>query len=294
VSDTARPRSLPPRAVPLGRRGVVVMLLAVAGLWAYAELDLTLDGLLPVQGGRAIAADFFAAALRPALDYEAPVPGASPFLLRLLEALWRTLAFAAAGIALAIAGGFTLGFLASSAWWAADPGGRPGGPLRRLLAPVVQWSARLAIAGMRSVHELLWAVLFLTAMGVSTGPAVVAIAIPYAGTLAKVYSEVLEEASPRASEALLAAGSGALTTFAFGRLPQALPDMLAYTFYRFECAVRSAAVLGFFGYETLGYFLRQSFDNLHYRETWSYLYALFALVLVLEGWSVLLRRRLVG
>jgi phosphonate transport system permease protein len=70
--------------------------------------------------------------------------------------------------------------------------------------------------------------------------------------------------------------------------------MAAYAFYRFECAVRSSAVLGFFGFETLGYGLELSFENLHFREVWTHLYALIALVLVLETWSASLRRRFVA
>mgnify|MGYP006146677071 CR=1 FL=1 len=54
--------------------------------------------------------------------------------------------------------------------------------------------------------------------------------------------------------------------------------MTGYAFYRFECALRSAAVLGFFGIPTLGYYVHQSFANAHYHEVWSYLYALFVLV----------------
>lgn len=283
---------LPRRPWPLGRRGVVLLLLGAACLWAQQVLGLSLGELVPNEGGRALAGKFFGAALQPALDYEDPVPGAPPFLLRLGGALWRTLQFAGAGLALALVLGLPLGFLASSAWWAGDPA-RQGGVLGRArwLAPALQSAVRVVIAAMRSVHELLWAVLFLTAVGVSSSAAVVAIALPYAGTLAKVFSEMLDEASPRGSEALRAAGAGPVATFLFARLPAAAPDMLAYSFYRFECAVRSAAVLGFFGYETLGYHLRRSFEHLHYRETWTYLYAFFALVLVFEGWSIALRRR---
>jgi phosphonate transport system permease protein len=69
--------------------------------------------------------------------------------------------------------------------------------------------------------------------------------------------------------------------------------MSAYSFYRFECAVRSSAVLGFFGYPTIGYYLRLSAENLHYREVWTYLYALIALVLIVELWSSRLRERIV-
>ena len=82
--------------------------------------------------------------------------------------------------------------------------------------------------------------------------------------------------------------------FLHGILPRALPDMTAYAFYRYECAIRSSAILGFFGYPTLGYFLRASFENLHYREVWTYLYALLVLVLVLDGWSARLRERFVA
>ena len=78
-----------------------------------------------------------------------------------------------------------------------------------------------------------------------------------------------------------------------GLLPRASADMAAYAFYRFECAIRSSAILGFFGYETLGYYMRASFQNLHYREVWTYLYAMLALVLVLEAWSAAMRRRFV-
>ena len=285
-----------PAGQGIGRRWPLVLLLLALGWVAAAWLQLSVDDLVPHAGGQALAREFFAAAFTPALDYEDPVPGAPPFWLEVGAALWRTLAFAAAGIALALFGGIPLGFLASSSWWAGDPAraGSRAGWARRLGAPSLQASTRLLIAGMRSVHELLWAVLFLTAVGASTAAAVLAIAIPYAGTLAKVFSEMLDEASPRSSEGLTAVGAGPVNVFLFGRLPRALPDMFAYAFYRLECAVRSAAVLGFFGYATLGYSLRQSFLNVHYAETWTYLYAFFALVLCFEGWSILLRRRLVG
>ena len=79
-----------------------------------------------------------------------------------------------------------------------------------------------------------------------------------------------------------------------GLLPRALPDLAAYAFYRFECALRSSAVLGFFGFPTLGYYLSASFENLHYGEVWTYLYALFLLVAAADLWSGVLRRRLVS
>lgn len=289
----------PRRPSPVGRRGQVLLALLASGGAAWFALDLSLAGLLPHAGGATIARDFFAAALTPALHYEAGfVPsGAGPFLARVAEAAYRTLVFASAAMSLALVAAVPLGFLASTSWWAADPAGGTSPAarlLRRSIGPTLQGITRLLIALLRSVHELLWAVLFLAAFGLNTASAVLALAIPYAGTLAKVFSEMLDEAPRDAAFALRAAGAAPLQVFLFGLVPRALPDMAAYSFYRFECCVRSSAILGFFGYETFGYFIRASFENLHYREVWTYLYALIALVLLLEGWSAALRRRFVA
>ena len=123
--------------------------------------------------------------------------------------------------------------------------------------------------------------------------AILAIALPYAGTLAKVFSEMVDEAPRESAAALAGAGATPLAAFLFGLLPRALPDLAAYAFYRFECALRSSAVLGFFGFPTLGYYLAASFENLHYGEVWTYLYTLFLLVVAADVWSGALRRRLV-
>jgi phosphonate transport system permease protein len=289
------------RPFPLGRRGLGLVALALLSLAAWIALDLSPALLLPHDGGARVAREFFGAALRPALDYQAEfVPaGADPFLARVVEASRRTVVFAAAAMSLALVVGLVLGFLASTRWWAGDPrtAGSSvvgGSPWRRALGPTVQTGTRLLIALMRSVHELLWAVVLLAAFGVNTAAAVVALAIPFSGVLAKVFSELLDEAPDEAAQALRMAGAGPIQVFLAGTLSRTLPDMSAYAFYRFECAVRSSAILGFFGYETLGYYLKLSFESLHYREVWTYLYALLALVLLLEAWSAALRRRFVA
>ena len=131
-------------------------------------------------------------------------------------------------------------------------------------------------------------------MGLTPLAAVVAIAIPYAGVFAKVFSEMLDEAPRDTAAALRDAGASPLRAFLFGLVPRALPDMTGYAFYRFECALRSAAVLGFFGIPTLGLYVQLSFANAHYREVWSYLYAMFALVVTVDGWSGAVCRRMVA
>lgn len=286
--DPARADSAPPWW--RSRLGLFLML-GLSALGALALLEAPFSALLPQRGGWQIVGEFFAAMWRPALDYESPAPEGAPSILSAcLAGARRTLVFAAAGMSLALLLGVVLGFLGSRAWWDEEP----HGPLRRRMHQALWLGARTLITLMRSVHELLWAVLFLAAFGLNTFGAVIAIAIPYGGTLAKIFSELLEEAPRDSARALTQLGASATQRFVFGLAPRALADMCAYAFYRFECAVRSSAVLGFFGFPTLGYSIAQAFENLHYRELWTYLYALIALVLILELWSASLRRRFVA
>ncbi len=286
----AHPRSTVPR---LGRRGAVLLALLLAAFAAFLYLRPPMRGLLPQQGGLQLVRSFFSAMFHPALAYESAVPdGTPPLLLSALAAARRTVEFAAAAMSLALVGGLLLGYLASTAWWSEEVAGAGGG--WNLVAPAVYAVARLVIVGMRSVHELLWAVIFLAAFGLNTATAVIAIAIPYAGTLAKVFSEMIDEAPRDSANALRLAGAGPGQVFAFGLLPRALPDMSAYAFYRFECAVRSSAVLGFFGFPTLGYSISTAFENLHFTEVWTYLDVLALLIVGIELWSGALRRRFVA
>ncbi len=294
----AGPEALPEAGIlKAGRRGLVLASIVAAGLWAAFELELDPRDLVPGPGGLDVAREFFAHALKPALTYQASdLPaGIQPLPVKALEAARVTVTLAAAAISLSLAAGLALGFLASTAWWTGDAvPDRGRHTLRRTIRPLVYGGARVVIALMRSVHELLWAVLLLAALGLSELSAVIAIAIPYAGTLAKVFSEMLDEAPRDSALALRAAGASPAVVFLFGLLPRALPDMAAYAFYRFECALRSSAILGFFGYPTLGYYIAASFENLYYGEVWTYLYTLILLVAVADWWSGALRRRLVG
>jgi phosphonate transport system permease protein len=279
----ARLPAPPPR---ISRRAGTLLAILGAGIAAYFALGLSFKQLLPRAGGLRIARDFFAAALTPALDYEATDLPAdiAPFLFKVLDAVRATVVFAAAAMALALLIGLPLGCLAAESWWQGR--GKAG--------VAVRWCVRGFVIALRSVHELFWAVLFLAAFGLSPATGVLAIAIPYAGTLAKVFSEMLDEAPRRAAQALEGLGASPSQRFLFGLLPTAAPDLAAYAFYRFECSVRAAAVLGFFGIPTLGLHLKLSFENLHYAEVWTYLYAMIAVVLLLEAWSSRLRRRFVA
>lgn len=282
----------------LSRRGRVLVAIGLAAVLSWAVLGLSPAALVPRRGGLDVLVLFLRGAVSPAWTSEGEgVPaGSPPLVLKLFAAMRTTVVFAVAAMTLSLALGLLLGFLGASSWWSDDPACSrtlARRLLRGVVLPGTWFCVRVVIAAMRSVHELLWAVLFLAAFGLSPFSAVVAIAIPYGGTLAKVFSEMLDECPRGSARSLRAIGARPLQVFLVGQLPRALPDMSAYAFYRLECAVRSSAILGFFGYPTLGYHLRLSAENLHYREVWTYLYGLLAIVLVLELWSAHLRRRLV-
>ncbi len=276
----------PKRPFPFGKRTFVIFVLLGLGVLSWNALGIQISDLVPGEGGAKVVVDFFSHAVKPAVGYESEVPsGTKPLLVQALHAALRTVVFAAAAMTLSLLVGFLLGFPASTSWWSGNSF------LPKPVASFLYGGTRFLIALMRSVHELLWAVLFLAAFGFNTFSAVIAISIPYGGTLAKIFSEMIDETPRNASGALHMAGGTGLQIFSFGLLPRALPDMMAYAFYRFECAVRSSAILGFFGYQTLGYFIRGSFDNVHFGEVWTYLYTLFFLVLILDTWSGALRKR---
>lgn len=285
----AAERAFGRRAPRLGRRAVALIGLAALCGVALSQLDTPRSGLLPSEAGWKVARDFATTALRPAFDYENPQPGNQPFLLGLLAGLWNTVLLAAGGMGLAICVGSVLGLLGARVWWEGD-GDDALGPLAR----VGYTGVRLMIALMRSVHELLWAVVFLAAFGLTPFAAALALSIPYGGTLAKVFSEMLDEEPRAPALALRQLGANRRVELVLGLVPGVLPNALAYGFYRFECALRAAAVMGFFGLPTIGQDLKLAWFDLHYREVWTYLYALIALVLVFELWSGRLRRRFVA
>lgn len=276
----------PRQPAPVGARSGLVIAILLAFAWAVWQLDLTVDQLIP-QGDRLkILGEFFLGALTPDLS--------SLALTELMGAVWNTIVFATAAMVFALILGTVLGFLSSTAWWSDDGTGLGPSPtrVRCTICPAVYVFARLFIALFRSIHELFWAVLLLIALGVNPFSGVIAIAIPYGCTLAKVFAEMVDEAPRDSATALRAVGASSMQVYCFGLLTRALPDMTAYAFYRFECTLRSAAILGFFGFETLGYFIRAAFLNPDpgYGTTWTFLYGLLALVIAADWWSGAFRR----
>jgi phosphonate transport system permease protein len=182
------------------------------------------------------------------------------------RALVKTVAFALVGVALGAVAGFGL-------------------------AQVFHFRlVRLFCAFVRAIHELFWALIFLQMLGLTPLTGVLAIALPYAGICAKVYAETLEEAELPALVAV-PVGSRRVSTFFYVRLPEVWVHLVTYTSYRFECGLRSSAVLGFVGLPTLGYYLETAFNEGNYSEVSALLITFYLLIASLRFW---MRKRLVG
>jgi len=275
-----------------GGRRLVVLGLLLGFVLGVALLGFEWEWLWFSEFGNGLFWDFIKAGFQPAFDYEdgLPVTGAEPFWMKVVKAVGVTLKYAVAGVSLALVIGSVMAVGASEAWWPRRRGAR--------VTAVLQ-SFRFLVRGlatlMRSVHEFLWMLVFLAAFGTSGWAAVWALALPFGGILGKVFSEVLDEQSRMAAEVVEVTGGGGLMGFFLGVLPKALPDLLSYTLYRFECAVRSSAVLGFLGVPTLGYVIATAFEDYHLREVWTYLYVMYlyvmmVMVMVTEWWGSRVRR----
>jgi phosphonate transport system permease protein len=188
--------------------------------------------------------NFLAGFVPPRLDGE--------FLLLVARETWRTVAIATAGLALALVLALPLALLSVRSLSISGLAGR--------MAPLpasVRFFLRGVMVVLRSVPELIWALVFVRVVGLGPTAGVLAIALTYGGMLGKVYAEILESGDAHVTTSLLRNGAGRLQAFLYGLLPQNAAELTSYTVYRWECAIRSSAVLGFVGAGGLG----QQMDN---------------------------------
>jgi len=217
--------------------------------------------------------------LPPRLDAE--------FLALVAREAWRTVAIATAGTALALLLAIPLTLASTAALSVSALSGRMGA-VPFVLRQAVRW----LLIVLRSVPELVWALVFVRVVGLGPTAGVLAIALTYSGMLGKVYGEILESGETHASTALLRNGSQRLQAFLYGLLPTNAPELTSYTVYRWECAIRSSAVLGFVGAGGLGQQMDMSMKMFNGSEVSTMLLAFIFLVWLADLASAALRRAL--
>jgi phosphonate transport system permease protein len=209
------------------------------------------------------------------------------FLTLVAKETWRTVAIATAGIALALLMAIPLTLLGTSALSVSQLSGRMA-RLPFVLRQIIRW----LLIVLRSVPELVWALVFVRVVGLGPTAGVLAIALTYAGMLGKVYTEILESGEAHATQSLMRNGSGRLQAFFYGLLPQNAAELTSYTVYRWECAIRSSAVLGFVGAGGLGQQLDNSMKMFKGGEVATLLIVFMILVWLADRASSWLRKEL--
>ena len=216
-----------------------------------------------------------------------PLAHDGEFLAMVARETWRTVAIATVGVTLALGVAIPLTLLATRILSVSALSGR----MARVPAGLRQ-AARWALIVLRSIPELVWALVFVRVVGLGPTAGVLAIALTYGGMLGKVYAEILESGDTHASTTLLRNGSGRLQAFFYGLLPSSAAELTSYTVYRWECAIRSSVVLGFVGAGGLGQQLDNSMKMFNGGEVASMLLVFIGLVALADRVSAGLRRAL--
>lgn len=216
-----------------------------------------------------------------------PLAHDSEFLILMLMETWRTVAMATAGITLALVIAVPLTFISTRVLSLSALSGRMAqGPFW------VRQAVRWLLIFLRSIPELVWALVFVRVVGLGATAGVLAIALTYGGMLGKVYGDILESGETHATETLMRNGAGRLQTFFYGLLPASAAELTSYTVYRWECAIRSSVVLGFVGAGGLGQQIDNSMKMFNGGEVATMLLIFMALVALADWLSAGLRRAL--
>lgn len=155
----------------------------------------------------------------------------------------------------------------------------------------VYYVARGFIAIARAVPDLVWALLFVTAVGLGPFPGALAQSVHSVGMLGRLFAEVIEDIDMGPVEALRLTGANRLQVFTHGVVPGVLPSLLGIGLYRLDENFRSSLVLGFVGAGGLGFQLLTAMNLFQYRTVSLLLIVTFAMVIAMERGSAWLRRR---
>ncbi|HVE09148.1 MAG TPA: phosphonate ABC transporter, permease protein PhnE [Paraburkholderia sp.] len=194
-----------------------------------------------------------------------------------LQELLVTLAVAVWGTALAIVCAIPFGLLSAhnmAPAWVVQP-------------------VRRVMDACRAINEMVFAMLFIVAVGLGPFAGVLALWVHTTGVLAKLFAEAVEAIDPRPAEGIRATGATSLDEIIYGVLPQVLPLWISYALYRFESNVRSAMVVGMVGAGGIGVVLYESIRSFNYAQTTAVLIMVVVVVTVLDMLSAKLRERVI-
>jgi len=159
------------------------------------------------------------------------------------------------------------------------------------IAPAwVYQPVRRLMDAFRAINEMVFAMLFIVAVGLGPFAGVMALWIHTTGVLAKLFAEAVEAIDPRPVEGVRATGANALEEILYSVIPQVLPFWISYSLYRFESNVRSASVVGMVGAGGIGVVLHESIRGFDYAETSAILLIIIVSVTLIDILSARVRR----
>jgi len=270
IQVTQRPRTT--RSQVVRRRSLAVGGALAVLVWALSRA-VPDDGAVVNRGGATLFDDMLVRALDPRLDAE--------FLRIVTEATLITLAFAALGAAGALVIGLAGGLVLSDVVWTRRP---------PVWVRAVRAGLRAVLVAVRSIHELIWALLLVSVLGLDPLVAVLALALPFGAQTAQVFGETFDTVRTAGYSALRRSGAPRTSGILYALLPGASPVLLSYSFYRFECSLRSTVLLGFVGVGGLGQELVVSLQSRNWEEVWTLVGVLMVLSALVEAWSARIRR----
>ncbi len=189
--------------------------------------------------------------------------------------MWVTLAVALWGTALSIVCAIPCGLMCANN-----------------IAPAwLRHPVRRVMDACRAINEMVFAMLFIVAVGLGPFSGVLALWVHTTGVLAKLFAEAVEAIDPRPAEGVRATGATPLDEIIYGVLPQVMPLWISYTLYRFESNVRSAMVVGMVGAGGIGVVLYESIRSFNYAQTAAVMIMVIAVVTAIDLVSAWLRER---
>ncbi len=263
---------------------LILTLAVVTWSWTSTQMSVSamLDGwqnmLVYIRGNPEVAeSGFFPPSLKGA--------GLKRYLFSMLE----TVQMALLALILSVAIAFPLAFLASrNTLEIVVPGMRvPSRLIRKALYATIRFFANLS----RSINELVWALIFVSAVGLGPMPGILALGIHTSGVLIKLFSEGIENIQPEPITALMATGAGPLKVIRYAVIPQIAPFFVSMTLYRFESDVRSATILGFTGAGGIGIYLYDKLRSYENQDVTTILIVIILTVALVDRLSAVIRRR---
>lgn len=214
------------------------------------------------------------------------------FLKIAIHAMWTTAATAFVATAISAILAVPLGVLASGRLWRTATTMARGQDSSRGWMNTPSWLVLHGMGVIRSVPDLVWALLFVAGLGLGPLAGTLALALSYTALLGRVYADIFDEADVRPLEVLHGLGATRLQVLLFGILPQSRALLTSYTLYSFECCIRSAAVLGFVGAGGLGYEISLSARLFEFNQVLTLMGCFVLLLLLVDLLSRTVRARL--